>query len=119
MKAKKIMIIVLFVLIVSPFLYVQINKIVYDQRVMNYLTDVKRYKNDEIKSVKGVWGIKVPPFYAVVVFADEPLVEYIYFAHNNVKQFSYNINNEGKQKVITVSDLKHYDPSRSSQCGYL
>jgi hypothetical protein len=57
-----------------------------------------------------VWGIKLPAFYAVVVFRDEPFIEYIYFAHNNVHQFEYRISNEGKQAGITQADLKHFDP---------
>lgn len=98
-------------LIVTPFLYIQINKMVYDSRVTNYLIEEKGYKAEDIKSVKGVWGIKLPPFYAVVVFNDEPFVEYIYFAHNDVLQFGYRISDEGKQKGITEADLNHYVPN--------
>jgi hypothetical protein len=102
--------IVLLAIIISPFFYVSINKYIYEQRVTDYLLKEKGYKAEEIKSVKGVWGVKLPSFYAVVVFADEPYVEYVYFAHNKILQFEYRITGEGKQKGITQSDLKHYDP---------
>ncbi|MBD2869062.1 DUF3139 domain-containing protein [Paenibacillus arenilitoris] len=113
-KTKKFFIVMVlvfaFALVVTPYVYVQINKIVYDDRVTNYLIEEEGYKAEEIRSVKGVWGIKLPPFYAVVVFNDEPFVEYIYFAHNDVLQFGYGISDEGKQKGITEADLKHYVP---------
>jgi len=83
---------------------------IYAQRVTNYLMDVNGYKKEDIKLVEGVWGIKLPSFYVVVVFADEPYVEYTYFAHNSVLQFSYTINEDGKRKGITEADLKHYVP---------
>jgi predicted glycosyl hydrolase (DUF1957 family) len=104
---------VLFIIIglsITPFLYVQINKKIYENRVANYLEEEKGYKAEELKSVKGVWGIKLPAFYAIVVFKNEPLVEYIYFAHNHVLQFEYRITDEGKKSGITETDLKHYIP---------
>lgn len=109
-KMKIILGIVLIALILSPFAYVQINKLLYAQKVTRYLIEEQHYKQDQLKSVTGVWGIKLPPFYAVVVFADEPDVEYIYFAHNQVLQFEHRITEEGKQKGITDSNLKHYVP---------
>ncbi|MFC5651134.1 DUF3139 domain-containing protein [Paenibacillus solisilvae] len=78
--------------------------------VTNYLIEEKGYTAEEIQSVKGVWGIKLPAFYAVVVFKDEPFVEYIYFAHNAVHQFEYRLSDEGKQKGINEADLKHFVP---------
>ncbi|MDQ0888758.1 hypothetical protein QFZ81_003846 [Paenibacillus sp. V4I9] len=113
-KVKKIIIISVWVfslgLIATPFLYVAINKMLYDYRVTNYLIEEKGYRTEEIKSVKGVWGIKLPPFYAVVVFKDEPFVEYVYFAHrpNHILQFSYRITDVEQQKA--KSDLKHLVP---------
>ncbi|WP_134684376.1 DUF3139 domain-containing protein [Brevibacillus migulae] len=114
MKKRKlrtlIVSIILLGLVVTPFLYIGINKMIYAQRVKNYLLDVKGYKKEDIKSVEGVWGIKLPAFYAVVVFTDEPDVEYTYFAHNRVLQFSYTIKDEAKRKGLTKDDLKHYVP---------
>ncbi|MNI53145.1 hypothetical protein D3C73_1079630 [compost metagenome] len=113
-KTKKNIIIIVWVIslgvIVTPFIYVQINKIIYAQRVTNYLIEKKGYRAEEIKLVKGVWGIKLPPFYSVVVFKDEPSVEYVYFAHNDVEQFGYNISDEGKQIGKTKDSLNHYVP---------
>lgn len=59
---RRIGAIILIAIVITPFLYVQINKVIYDQRVTNYLIDVKGYKTDDIKSVKGVWGVALPPF---------------------------------------------------------
>ncbi|OPH46967.1 hypothetical protein BC351_02815 [Paenibacillus ferrarius] len=93
--------------LITPFFYVQANKIIYANKVTNYLLNEQHYKKNEIKSVKGIWGIKLPSFYTVVVFENEPYVEYIYFAHNNVMQFSHSVTEEGKQLGITDSDLKN------------
>lgn len=80
---------------------IQVNKIIYAKRVTHYLLEEQGYEKDDIKSVKGVWGFKLPPFCAVVIFTDEPFVEYIYFAHNDVIQFGYRITDEGKEKGIS------------------
>ncbi|WP_245237519.1 DUF3139 domain-containing protein [Paenibacillus ihuae] len=63
------------VLIILPIVYVQVNKIVYSHRVSAYLLEDKGYKKEDISYVTGVWGIKAPPFFAVVEFSDEPGVE--------------------------------------------
>lgn len=71
----------------------------------------RKYSREEIKSVKGVWGKKLPSFFAVVIFEDEPYVEYIYFAHNRVMQFNHRLTPEGKAKRISLTQLKHYEPA--------
>lgn len=113
-KAKKMVYLlafgILFLFILTPFVYVQINKMIYDYRVTNYLIEEAGYDKAELQSVKGVWGIKAPPFYAIVVFKDEPEIEYVYFAHNRVRQFSYRITDEGKQEGMTEADLQHFVP---------
>ncbi|MFC3749959.1 DUF3139 domain-containing protein [Paenibacillus sp. GCM10012306] len=98
------------IFVVTLVAYVQVNKIVYANRVTNYLIEEKKYSREEIASVKGVWGIKLPPFYSVVIFKDEPDVEYVYFAHNEVLQFSHRSIQEGRENGITESELKHYVP---------
>ncbi|WP_088033247.1 DUF3139 domain-containing protein [Evansella clarkii] len=112
-KKKKIFIIILWVfvigLILTPFLYVEVNKAIYKHRVMDYLIEEKDYEKDEIQSVKGVWGLKAPAFFATVVFKNEPYVEYTYFAHNEVIQFEYEITEEGIQKGIVENDLINYE----------
>ena len=114
-KKKKIFSIIFCVfiigLVLTPFLYVQVNKAIYKDRVMDYLTEKKGYEKDGIQSVKGVWGAKLPPFFATVVFENEPYIEYTYFAHNDVIQFEYLITEEGKQKGITENDLINYKPN--------
>jgi len=104
---------ILLALISIPFFYIYINKHIYKEKVTNYLLNEESYKLEELQSVKGVWGKKLPSFYALVVFKNEPLVEYVYFAHrpDNILQFSYRITEEGKQKGIIQSDLKHLVPS--------
>jgi Protein of unknown function (DUF3139) len=99
-------------LILTPLFYIQINKKLYEIKVKHYLMVEKGYQEEEIKSVTGVWGVKLPPFYAVVVFEAEPFVECIYFAHNDVQQFKYRISAEGKQLGITEADVKHIDSDK-------
>ncbi|MBO8173318.1 MAG: DUF3139 domain-containing protein [Bacillaceae bacterium] len=113
-KGWKISAAILILLVLVPFLYIQINKIVYEKRVTDYLIEEKGYRGEDIQSVTGKWGFKLPPFYTEVVFRDEPDVAYIYFAHNDVKQFDYHIPDEEKQG-ISESALKHLESvSRTS-----
>ncbi|OAB45254.1 DUF3139 domain-containing protein [Paenibacillus glacialis] len=109
-KKAIIIVIIITILVVTPIVYVQANKIIYANRVTNYLLEEQKYSREEIESVEGVWGIKLPSFFSVVTFKDEPYVEYIYFAHNEVLQFGYRLTEEGKEEGITESDLKYYDP---------
>lgn len=103
--------VLLVMLIVSPFLYVQANKFIYAHRVTEYLIEKKGYAKDEIASVQGVWSVKLPPFLVIVKFKDEPDVEYIYFAHAGVLQSSHRISDEAIQRGKTKSDLKHFAPT--------
>ncbi|WP_340019782.1 DUF3139 domain-containing protein [Paenibacillus sp. FSL H3-0457] len=102
--------ITLAILVVTPFAYVKVNKMIYAHRVTEYLIEQKNYSSEEIASVEGVWSIKLPPFLAIVKFKDEPDVEYIYFAHNDVIQFSHRISEEAQKKGKTKSHLKHFVP---------
>lgn len=79
----------------------------FANRVSEYLIEEKGYKKEEIKSIKGVWGKKLPAFYVVVIFMDEENIEYTYFAHGNVRQIEYRII-DGKS--VTVDELKNYEP---------
>ena len=54
--------------------------------------------------------MKLPAFYSVVTFKNEPEVEYIYFAHNDVFQYSYQLTDEGQRDGINEEDLKNYNP---------
>lgn len=104
------LIVLVLVAVLIPVAYVRINKILYAHRVENYLIKELHYSKQEIASVKGVWGIKLPSFFAVVRFRDEPEVEYTYFAHNEVIQFSHEISEKGLDQGIRESDLKHFVP---------
>ncbi|MEJ8547039.1 DUF3139 domain-containing protein [Brevibacillus borstelensis] len=109
-KAGSIISIILVIgLFLAPFIYVQASKAIYAHRVTKYLVEEQGYKPEEIQSVTGVWGVKLPPFFAVVVFQDEPFVEYIYFAHNKVIQADCRITEEGKKNGLTEAGLKHRD----------
>lgn len=109
-KFKKIVVIFLLLLIFVSFIKVQMTKNVYEERVSNFLLNEQGYDKKEIKFIKVKWGFKLPAFYTIVTFEDEPFVEYIYFAHNGVKQFEYILTEEGKKKGIIESELKHYVP---------
>lgn len=111
MKKFKITLLILLVLVVlSPIVYVQVNEMLYAKRVNAYLLEEEHYRQEEIQSVQGIWGVKLPPFYTVVIFKDEPEVEYIYFAHNHIMQFEYRLTPEGEARGFTRSQLKHYNP---------
>ncbi|MNC36154.1 hypothetical protein D3C76_225630 [compost metagenome] len=113
-KAKKALVITLTVLglliVLTPIVYVRVGIVVYAHRVREYLTEELGYTRAEIASVKGKWTIKAPPFVVLVKFRDEPEVEYTYFAHDGVVQFSHDISQEGLDKGITEKSLRHYIP---------
>lgn len=109
---RRVVIVTAIVLAVLPFGYVSYNKWAYAQRVSDFLLEQKHYKQSDIQSITGVWNGKLPPFSADVVFADEPEVVYIYFAHNEVIQFGYRLSEVGVKKGVSVKkeDLKHFEP---------
>ncbi|KOO51702.1 DUF3139 domain-containing protein [Viridibacillus arvi] len=113
-KKVKIILFIFLLLICAVFfaayLKIEITKTEYEKRVTSYLVDEKGYEKKYIKSVDGIYGVKMPPFYVIVVFEDEPYVKYIYYAHNGVNQMEYVLTEEAKKSNIDKSDLKNYDP---------
>ncbi|KOY16863.1 DUF3139 domain-containing protein [Paenibacillus xylanivorans] len=106
---------IMVILVLTPFVYVQVNKLIYAHRVTEYLIEEKKYTQEEIESVEGIWNVKLPPFSALVKFKDEPDVEYIYFAHNEVLQFGHRISEEAQRRGKIKSDLKHVAPTNDSE----
>lgn len=115
--SKKVIIILLMLLVLICgifFIHLKIEntKTEFEKRVTSYLVDEKGYEKKELKSVEGIYGVKLPPYYVVVVFEDEPYVKYIYYAHDGVIQMVYFLTNEAIKLNINKSDLKHYYPFR-------
>lgn len=106
-----IFLMLIFTVFLAAYLKIEITKTEYEKRVTSYLVDEKGYEKKDIKSVDGIYGVKMPPFYVVVVFEDEPYVKYIYFAHNGVKQIEYILTEEAIKSNINKPDLKNYNPS--------
>ncbi|SEF68822.1 DUF3139 domain-containing protein [Paenibacillus sp. UNC499MF] len=106
-RGKMIALFIVLIMLTAPVVYVQGNKMAYAERVRSYLLQEKGYKEEELASVKGIWGIKLPPFYTLVVFKDEPHVEYVYFSHNDVIQFDQRISPDGVERGIKPENLKH------------
>lgn len=96
--------------VLTPVIYIQANKRIYANRLSRYLVEEKHYRKDEIQSVKGVWGKILPPFYAVAVFKDEPQVEYVYFAHDDIIQFGFRPLGANGGAELKPEDVKHYEP---------
>ena len=113
-RTKKNVIIILCVILIGlvtlPKVYIEVNKYIYKNRVMTYLIEENDFEKGDIESIEGIWGFKLPAFYAIVTFKNEPEVEYIYFAHDDVFQFSYQITDEGQKVGIKEEDLKNYNP---------
>lgn len=105
----------LILLLLTPIVYVQAGKYRYERRVTSYLKYEMGYSPQDIALVKGGWGIKAPPFFAVVRFRDEPEVEYTYFAHDDVIQFSHSISRRGLRQGVRESDLRHVDAGDSQK----
>lgn len=104
--------ILILVIILARFIYIEVNEQIYENRVTNYLMNELEYDLSEIASVEGVYGFKMPKFYAVVTFTNEPYIEYLYFAHGRVLQFEYQIIDK-EFKGITKDDLRNYDSNGS------
>lgn len=102
--------IIVLIIILSRFIYIEVNKNNYQNRVTNYLLKEMGYAKNEIALVEGVYGFKLPEFYTIVIFENEPYVEYTYFAHEEVLQFDYEIT-DNKYIEITKKELKNYDPN--------
>ncbi|TQR15603.1 DUF3139 domain-containing protein [Psychrobacillus soli] len=108
---KITLLVILIGLVIVPLVSVQVNKYIYKNRVTTYLIEDKGYKEEDIESIEGKWGFKLPAYYTVVTFKNEPHVEYTYFAHDkDVFQFNYNIIDEGKKEGIKEEDLKNFNP---------
>ncbi|ALC85143.1 hypothetical protein AM499_04425 [Bacillus sp. FJAT-22090] len=105
-----IFIVLICVVFFGAFLKIENTKTEYEKRVTSYLVDEKGYDKKDIKSVDGIYGVKLPPYYVVVIFEDEPYVRYIYFAHAEVIQFDYILTNKAIEMNINKSKLKNYDP---------
>lgn len=107
MTKKKYLIVFLIVIIILPVLYIQSNKVMFANRVLEYLIEEKGYQKEEIKLIKAVWGKKLPAFYVVVIFKDEENIEYTYFAHGNVRQVEFRTIDG---TPVTADELKNYEP---------
>lgn len=102
--------VIIIALVLTPIVAIQANKYIYKKRVSTYLIEEKGFAKKDIELIEGKWG-KLPTFYVIVVFKNEPNVEYTYFAHSNdVFQFSYEISNEGLAEGIMEENLKNYHP---------
>ncbi|WP_102029096.1 DUF3139 domain-containing protein [Salirhabdus sp. Marseille-P4669] len=82
----------------------------YENKVIQYLLEEQGYKEADITLLeeRGTVG-SLPPRYVIVVFQNEPYVEYTYYAHSQVKQASYHITDD-KYVDFTEADLKNIDP---------
>lgn len=105
-KKRWIVIIILLIIILLPISYVQLNKILFKHRVLDYLTTEQHYDQADIQVIEGVWGKKMPAFYVKVIFSDEPNIIYNYFAHGEVRQFEYEVR-DGQQ--LAPEQLVHFE----------
>ncbi|MBD8033018.1 MULTISPECIES: DUF3139 domain-containing protein [Solibacillus] len=110
-RSKVVIFIAILVLglILARFLYIEVNKSIYKNRVSDYLITEMGYDESEIAKVEGVYGFKMPEFYVAVVFKNEPYVEYLYFAHGRVSQYEYQII-DSQYKNLSQDELKNYEP---------
>lgn len=84
-KLKTMVFIFVIIIVITPILYVQINKQIYKERVLTYLMGEKDYTQADIRKIEGHWG-KLPTFYTTVIFENEPRITYLYYAHSEVHQ---------------------------------
>lgn len=109
-KRRLIALLILIALLVgTPYGYIQYNKWSYAQRVTNYLVQEQHYTLEELQSVEGFWGVMLPSFYVDVVFADEPNITYVYFAHNEIQQMQHRPTTGAIRDPIGTTPLKHIE----------
>ena len=105
LKKGLIALIIILMIVLIPISYVQINKVLFKNRVLDYLTTEQHYEKADIQQIEGIWGKKLPAFYVTVIFTDEPNVRYTYFAHGKVHQFECETL-DGQQ--LEPEQLTHY-----------
>jgi len=109
-KIALVVAILVLVIILSRFIYIEVYKNIQEDKVTNYLIKEMGYDKGELASVEGVYGFKMPEFFTIVIFENEPYVKYTYFAHNEVSQFDYEIIDRQYIRV-TKNELKNLDPN--------
>ena len=99
--------------VTRAYLKMEETKTEYEKRVTSYLVDEKEYDKNELELVTGLYGVKSPPYYVMVIFKDEPYAQYFYYAHNGVEQYDFRLSNEAAEKgILDESKLINYDPLR-------
>ncbi|MFD7525317.1 DUF3139 domain-containing protein [Paenibacillus chitinolyticus] len=76
-KGMKVFLVAFLVLILGVSAAIKITFVKKEVAVKNYLINEMKYKDNEIRSARGVVG-SLPTFAVKVVFSDEPEVEYFY-----------------------------------------
>ncbi len=110
---KKLLIIVLVILLLTPFCKVWLKKKLYENRIEHFLMEEMDYEPEEIQSIKASWHFAGLPSYSVtVIFSDEPKVKYIYFAHDKNQLGQFEFYTEDGQPIPSPEQLKHYAPYR-------
>ena len=107
---KKILLVALLLIVLVPYVTVQLKKNLYEHKIQQYLIEEIHYTEEEIQSVNCEWYLGGLPNYSVnVIFNDEPNVVYIYFVHrkDRLGQFEH-YTKDGT--VLQLKQLKHYKP---------
>ncbi|MFJ7736348.1 DUF3139 domain-containing protein [Lysinibacillus sp. NPDC097287] len=107
---RKWLVLVLLILLIAPFGYVELKKMIFENRIQQYLTEEKAYAEAEIKSIECQWHFfGLPKYWGEVIYTDEENVVYVYFAHDKDRplQFEYYTLDGSEPKS---EELKHYEP---------
>jgi len=77
LSKKTIIILFMFLVLICGILFINLKikntKTEYEKRVTSYLVDEKGYEKKEIKSVEGIYGVKLPSYYVVVILKMNPM----------------------------------------------
>jgi len=107
---KKILLVAILLIVLIPYVTVQLKKYLYEHKIGQYLIEEIHYTEEEIHSIDCEWYLGGLPNYSVhVIFNDEPNVVYIYFVHrkDRLGQFEH-FTIDGT--VLQPEQLKHYNP---------
>lgn len=109
---KKFLLVVLVIVLLSPFCLVQIKKQLYEKRIENYLIEELSYQKEAIQSIECKWHFAgLPTYWVNVIFSDEPNVIYLYFAHNkdHIGQFEHHTIDGTTPSTEQLKHFKTYE----------
>jgi len=106
-KARHLIVYGLMIFPILAFVFIETQEWMLQNRVKSYLTEERGYHSEDIKQITTRTRKRVTE--AVVIFVDEPEIEYRYnFQKGTIQQMGYGLV-QGFSKEIDQSNLEHLE----------